>query len=273
MLDTAIKSLERQTSQGAVQGIDEIIVVGGVSQNRYFLGQIRNRYSGGLRSLFRYAIPVTLPPEAASGSLTVAHGAVLPSAERDLIKERYLRRSFCVGRHDEIDRRMYPAESWYTSPQNGHVRVNVTRFLFRQGFHPQRFSSAPFQGWRGLIPDDMEDGSWLIQEQLYYSDTLSQDGLWIDDPTVDIQAMPAPLSFRISSEEARLFPRERGPTNAEWFYLEYDLILSLDGHIMTFIFTIPKKGRFPKRGDRYANVMRKAGHYDTAGVSKLFNSA
>ncbi|KIX92712.1 uncharacterized protein Z520_11564 [Fonsecaea multimorphosa CBS 102226] len=276
MLDTSIQSVfQSRTSGGTIeQRVQEIIVVGGCSQNRYLLEQIRNRYSIGLNSPFSYPIPVTLPPDAAKGSVTVAQGAVLLSAEKQLIQQRYVRRSFCVKRYEEVNQRHYPRESQYRSPQDGRIRVPITRFLLRQGLHAQQFSCDPFQGWKGLMQHEVDkDGYGLIEETLYYSDTVAEDGLWIDDDALDIHEMPAPLRIRLTLDEVRRFQRRKGTNNRWWYHVDYELILTLDGHIMTFKFIIPRTGRWPTRGDRYADVMYRTGQYDTVGVSQLFNSA
>ncbi|OQV11073.1 hypothetical protein CLAIMM_14973 [Cladophialophora immunda] len=187
---------------------------------------------------------------------------------------RYVRRSFCVECHEEVNAHLYPPQSRYRSPHDHQIRVPVTRFLLRQGLHPQCYSSEPLQGWRGLFPHErFADGTWLIEETLYYSDTVSQDKLWIHDHVLGIRAMPGTLNFHISTEEAQRFPQEQSPTDGPYYYLDYELILTLDGHIMTFKFIIPRTGRWPTHGDRYANVMYRTGQYDTAGVSQLFSSA
>ncbi|OAP64244.1 hypothetical protein AYL99_00216 [Fonsecaea erecta] len=279
MLDISIRSVvEGRSLRGRTveQRVHEIIVVGGCSQNRYLLDQIRDRYSGGVQSPVSYVIPVTLPPHAAQGSLTVARGAVLLSAEKKLIKERYVRRSFCAEWHIEIsqdEQKNYRRSCLYKSPHDLQLRACVTKFLLRRGLHPQKFSCPPLNGWRGLMLRDKAAGGWWVKEQLYYSDKTSEDGVCTKDPRYEIKPMASPLIFRISFEEAQQFPRRVNQQGQVWWELEYELILSVDGHIMTFEFIIPRTGKWPTDGDRYVDVMWKTGQYDTAGVSQLFGAS
>ncbi len=150
-----------------------------------------------------------------------------------LIKERQLRRSFCASRHEEGDLRLYPPESVHLSEQDVRKRVEVTYFLIRKCLYPQLIHAKPLRGWLGLLRKDFEeDGTCLVEEILYYSDAVSENGLWIT-PTLDIHPMSKPLSFRITLEQAKRFPRLKAPENVYSYELQYELLVTLDGHILS----------------------------------------
>ena len=212
MIDTAIKKVSGGMNlRSSVQHkVDDILLVGGGSHSVYLLEQIRERHCLGFGSPVTYSIQVTEPYQATKGSTTVARGGAYLSLEKELIQKRHIRRSFCVGWWHELDEKhskaRYPHESIDESEYDGRRRVFVTKFLLKQGCYPQCFSTKPVQGWRGLLPQDFDTqkDAWEVSEELYYSDTLSQDGLLISGPA--IHPVPGKLCFYITKEEARNFP-------------------------------------------------------------------
>lgn len=276
MLDTALKAVtvERPIRGKAECQICKIIVTGGTTQSEYIRNRLRAEYSD--KHPF---IPIDHPPEAATGSITVSKGALMLLAEKELIKERIIRRSFCIAWFKEVDKKRYPSISWELSEHDHRTRVLVTKFLLPLGVVPQRYQRSE-KGWRGLLSGEMDKSGqgWTIIERLYYSNTRSEDDIWIDEPGNDIHEMDNPLAFFICLEDARKFPPLReglvDDNAAEGYYCDYELVLKLDGDIMTFELFVPRSGRWSTIGHRYGlNPIHQLGQYDNAGVFHLFNSA
>ena len=274
MTDEAINAISK--ARGPGRQLDEIIVVGGAFHSPYLLEQYRNRYSTATNSL-KHPVPVSLPSEAASVSITVARGAVRLSADKNIIGERHIRRSFCVRWWMEVGKAKYPPESIERSREDGRDRVCVTEFLLKKGLHRQVYESRPlrFKGaWRPLWEDELgNDGTWSVEEPLYYSDTIFQNKVWISDE-IDLHDMPNSLTFKIALDDVRHLPKRLGRGRASFYYkVEYEVLLRLDRYEMTFELVMPRNGKWPEHGDRYADVIRKKGYYDATGVSELYSSA
>jgi hypothetical protein len=176
----------------------------------------------------------------------------------------------------EVNTRPYPQESIYVSSQGGRERVFVTKFTLKMGLYPQVFKSELIPGcWRGLLLDELEDDdTWLVHESLYYSDTLSKDGLWINRSGIDLHKMPNALTFRSSLEDVKHVPTQRANKDAPaWYNLPYEVILMRDGYLVTFKIVSQRRGRSQEPETDCADVIYKDAHYDTVGMSQLFSSA
>ncbi len=280
MTDKAIESVSgaQARRQNRARHIDEIIVTGGCFRSAYLLDQYRSRYnpSVGHRARHFYPIPVSLPAGAAETSLTVALGGALLGAEKDMIKSRQLRRNFCVARYEQVNPEHYAFHHCEPSGQDGINRLRITRFLIKQGSYPQRFHVPPLEGWRGLLPADMEeDETWIVEEEIWWSDKLSQDGIWIGpnpDPDLDLHPMPKPLTFKLTLKDVQRFPTEKGRRGIRYHYMEYEIGATMDGSMITWTFTYPKSGKWPANGNRYADVESVEASYNTAGVTQMLNA-
>lgn len=254
---------------GAQSQPNKIVITGGCFQNEFLSWEYRKHFGPNGRFGF---IPVEFPSEDAKVSLSVAHGAVMLSTEKDLIQQRHVDRSYYIGRHEEVDGRPFPPDSVYRHAADGVERVYVTKLLLKKGLYPQRLTRT-VSGFRALLLDELEsDGTWLIQETIYYSDTLEQDGLWIEAEDIDLHAMEDVLEFRIAERDLEGFTKHRGVHGRVWYYLDYDIQLRLDGEIMTAVFFVPRKGKWPQRGEnRYANAMEAPASWSYAGAVRLYN--
>ncbi|EXJ83677.1 hypothetical protein A1O1_07301 [Capronia coronata CBS 617.96] len=207
---------------------------------------------------------------------TVALGSLLLLANKDLVTERVVRRAYCVGRGDPPSKlRSYPATSRQRSEQDGIVRVFVSRFFNRIGESLPTKHEVRCRGWRGLLEDDVtpHDGC-QIEERLFYSDSVSDDLLWLDEPGSEIHEMPNPLLFRFSWDDIQEFPIEfNDRTGERYYYVDYEVILKQDHDDMTFSITIPRSGRGGKGANEYGdNPLYQEGSYDCSGDFKLVNT-
>lgn len=279
MIDSAIARIaSRSRREGTTGQVDEILLVGGGSQNPYLRSRLRLRYDTNFYGSARYRIPVSHPTSAATGSTTVSRGALLLAADKDLVTERVVRRGYCVGRLEELGKRRYPRESLHTSEQDGQKRVYLSKFLIR----PQQIIPAnrPFResvrGWRGLLMDCAdENGRWEIVEHLYYSDTIANDGLWLEKPGLDIHEMDNPIVFHITQQDSKDFiatTRLTPDGTKQWFEIDYEVGVTVEGHTMIFDIIVPRNGKFPDDGGYGPNPIRRQGQYDCAGAFQLFNS-
>ncbi|KAK5452008.1 hypothetical protein LTS15_007731 [Exophiala xenobiotica] len=279
MIDSVLARIASRSRRGGTTGqVDEILLVGGGSQNPYLRSRLRQQYDTNFHGSTQYRIPVSHPSSAATGSTTVSRGALLLAADKDMVTERVVRRGYCVGRHEELGKRRYPQQSLHMSEQDGQKRVYVSKFLIR----PQQIIPAnrPFResvrGWRGLLMDSAdENGRWEITERLYFSDSVANDGLWLDKPNLDIHEMPEPLLFYITQNDSNDFIATvtKTPDGTEqWFEIDYEVGVTFEGHTMMFDIIVPRNGKFPEDGRYGPNPIRRQGHYDCAGAFQLFNS-
>ena len=79
-----------------------------------------------------------------------------------------------------------------------------------------------------ITPGILQNGknAWLVSETLWYSDTLSEDGLWIHDPKIDLYSLPGKLFFFITREEADNFHELKG---RKYRRFDYEVHLQVDG--------------------------------------------
>lgn len=276
MINTVLERITTETSAcSSDQQVDEILLVGGGSQSPYLRSRLRDRYDSSSAS-GRYRIPVSRPSAAAIGSTTVSKGALLLLADKVLVHERIIRRGYCIGVHDEPKGRHYPQESLYTSPHDGRQRVNQAKFLICPGQALPQEARVYYRGERVLLEDDTDDnGGWTVEECLYYSDTVSDNGVWVEAPDIDIHEMPSSLWFTISEADAGQFVslHESAMSGGRRFYkIEYEVGLVLKGDKMTFEFVVPRRGTFPPGGDYGPNPIRQRGSYDCIGAFHLFHS-
>ena len=125
-----------------------------------------------------------------------------------------------------------------------------------------------------MMPDVIEeDGTWIVDEEIWRSDTLSQDGLWTEDPDLDLHPMPKPLTFKLAFKYVQRFPKREGENGNQYHYVEYEIGATIDGSMITWKFTYPKGGVWPVNGDRYADSESTEGSYDAAGVTQMLNTA
>jgi hypothetical protein len=260
-----------------VPGIDMIIMAGGCFRSRYLRNQYRQHYNGanGRR------ISIEFPANEAEVSISVSQGAVMVSTEKSLIQQRYVRRSFCIGVWEEVDGRSYPTAKTEIDAQ-GVERVYVTRFLLTKGLHPQKVESSPLRGACRMLklsdaivgPDGQR--SWFVQETFFYSNSITRDGIWIEEKDIDLHPLPKVLGFHILESEIDGI-LEQGADGCEYYHVDYDVQIILDGHIMTTRFLVPKGGKWlEEEEDRHtADVLDKpgfVGRYDTTGVTQLYNT-
>ncbi|KAK5410023.1 hypothetical protein LTR06_006489 [Exophiala xenobiotica] len=279
MIDSVIARIASRARRGGTTGqVDEILLVGGGSQNPYLRSRLRQRYDTNFHGSMQYRIPVSHPSSAATGSTTVSRGALLLAADKDVVTERVVRRGYCVGRHEEVGKRRYPQQSHHMSEQDGQKRVYVSKFLIRpdQIIPANRPFRESVRGWRGLLMDSADEkGRWEITERLYFSDSVANDGLWLEKPGLDVHEMPEPLLFYITQKDSKDFIATvtKTPDGTEqWFEIDYEVGVTFDGHTMMFDIIVPRNGKFPEDGGYGPNPIRRQGHYDCAGAFQLFNS-
>jgi hypothetical protein len=177
-----------------------------------------------------------------------------------------------------MGKRRYPQQSHHISEQDGQKRVYVSKFLIRpdQIIPANRPFRESVRGWRGLLMDSADEkGRWEITERLYFSDSVANDGLWLEKPGLDVHEMPEPILFYITQKDSKDFiaTGTKTPDGTEqWFEIDYEVGVTFEGHTMMFDIIVPRNGKFPEDGGYGPNPIRRQGHYDCAGAFQLFNS-
>ncbi|KIX07770.1 uncharacterized protein Z518_02424 [Rhinocladiella mackenziei CBS 650.93] len=262
-----IKDAIKVAQENGNDRVDEILMVGGGSSSRYLRDQISSACEKDAQPLAGYPIPVRSPSDAtAPFSTTVAFGSLLLLTDKTFIKERVVSRGYCVAWDKEVrdlDRGLYPEEPVVRDPHDGVQRVlKVSKFFIRpQEVVPQNYSVS-HRGWRAFLEEDCEDGGWILDEDLYFSETVATDDEPVENPLVDIHPMPSPLKFFIPVAGCQQFETHLSPEGKRYLYAEYEVGLVLRGIIMTFELVIPRTGKFSRQGNGYGeNPLRWEGPY------------
>ena len=258
--------------------ICEILLVGGGSACTYVKEELRKVYAAGKSQDAPYPIAVRVSGDHGSGSTTsIVKGALLLMLDRAFVAERVIRRGYCVGLDEPCmqgDRRD-PQYKVLRDPFEGiDVRIDVTRFLIRIGErigHEHR-AIGPQGCWRGLFLDEKGPHGWTLEENIYHSDTCSQDSIWINDPKRDDIKQCGILKVVLSEEDCKGFEVRVSPIRGRHFlYLEYFVELVIKGIEMTYQIVIPMSGRLSGVGEVGADAIRKEAQLDCAGDFELFN--
>ncbi|KAL2413647.1 hypothetical protein ABEF95_003870 [Exophiala dermatitidis] len=267
VIQGALERLEDKVISGTVSRMPrELLLAGGGSNNILVRQEIRRRFE---TRDFKVAFP-----SGERCEVTVALGSIILLADKGLMTERIVRRAYCVGRWEEPeDLRAFPEEVWHHSEQDNKTRILMSRFFCRlEQSIPLQYKTSVV-GWRRPMAEDVAtDDGIVIEERLFYSDTVSDDGIVLEGNN-SIDEMPDPLLFKIPQRYFRNFDKKKNrSTGQEWYYLDYEVSLLLDGDDMIFQITIPKHGRFLNPPNRYGHdPIILQGRYDCSGSFKLVN--
>lgn len=274
MVNDALKQTSSRNSRhGQSSGRPSLLLMaGGGSNNVYIRNEMRERFEKAGISVAQTS--------AERSENTVALGSLLLLANKELVTERIVRRAYCVGRWEEVlpkDRRSYPPNSRTRSKQDGVQRAHMTRFFYRIGDSVPRQHVASLKGWRGLLKDELDgDGGCMIEERLFYTDTVGedQDRRWLERPGIDIHETPHSLEWRLLGHQVRNFDVEVDEwTGEEYYYLDYEVAVILKDDEMTFQITIPRKGRWLDGLNPYGDdPIRQEGKFDCSGAFKLIHA-
>ncbi|KIW25705.1 hypothetical protein, variant [Cladophialophora immunda] len=283
MIDKMIEKFHTRhplSRDGSGARISEILLVGGGSSSPFLKAKLRNRYCRPKNEATPYPITVRETDKDGMGAATcISQGAVLLRMDSCFVTERVIRRGYCVKIDEESlpGDRKNPLVKVLRDPHDGYYsRIDVTSFLIRIGerigHHHQAF--GPEGCWRGLFLDEKTETGWVLEEQIFYSDDISEDGLWIDHPRHSSIHPCGMLKVYLTEDDCRFFETRTSPVRErEYKYLEYQVQFEIRGIVMTYEIIIPRGGKFVKDGDGgYGiNPIRKTAELDASGVFGLFN--
>ena len=116
---------------------------------------------------------------------------------------------------------------------------------------------------------DDDGGGWTVEEFLGYCDKSETDDVWVDDPSNSIRRMPKPVTFMIPLGHTKDFPRPKKIPGDEYYVIDYEVKIIIDGMLMSFEIVIPCSGRFINDGSSEDYVIREQQTYNIAGAWKL----
>ena len=281
MIDTMIDRFKQSLSPSQeTQTITEILLIGGGSASPYIRAEITKEYERGGSREGQYPIPVRKRAVDRSGAATwIAQGALLLLLDKAFLRERVIRRGYCIKIDEETTRRGFSHLNFEVQrdPHDGiWRRIDVSRFLIRIGERISSYHKAtgPQGSWRGLFLHQMKPHGWDLEEEIFYSDTTSEDGLWVTSERNDIHPCGM-LRFSLTEEDCSYFAEEQSPVTKRWYkYLEYRVDFVIQGLEMTYTVNIPRDGKLQGENQRGLgrNPIVKFGKLDCTGSFELFNS-
>jgi actin-like ATPase involved in cell morphogenesis len=265
----------RSAMYAAIQeasGLNQIVMCGGSTLNRYLRDSVKAQF---------HPTPVQLPTIQTGGSRTVAMGAVLLLQDKDLIKERIVRHGFCVAWWkplSELPRQQIPGQCVEENNVDGIKRALVSKFFFAAGVSvPVEYEAPRIRGYRLLALRFLEDigsGScWKIQEKLYYCAGNCLDDVAVEDKANNIFEMPVSLEYAIPYSLAADTWEIQENGNEDFYEVEYEVALYLDGDRMRFQILIPRSGVFDTTDRDPRTDVRLEVKFNTAGIFDLVNRA
>lgn len=260
------------------QRIDELLLVGGGGFSEYVRYWLTGLCQTTGQFICGYPIPVRMPNDpTASSSTSVSFGSLLLLADKAFVSERIIRRGYCFAWDNPVavlTQPLDPQQPTLIDPHEGDQRAEkVTKFLIRSGETVPLRHVVFERGWRGLFPDEAKDDGWWFEEQLFWSETITQNDIWVHRPGIDLHGME-PLVFNIPRLPTTNFEERTSPDGRLWYHIEYEIRLSLDGFDMEFELIIPRSGKFQDEPEGCGeDAFRSRGRYDCAGVFYLLNRA
>ena len=253
-------SVKFQHSGGVVQNVREILLVGGGSASPYMKEKIRSTFddAGG-----DFQIPVrTLGGEAVGTAQSIVRGALLLLMDKAFVHERVLRRGYAVKLDEHTSSNDTSADHLVEMEEHdgAFVRRDVTRFLLRIGDHVGHYHTAygPVGCWRSLFLDkkrfldDRRGRGWDCDEPVFFSDDITADGIWVNNPRYRDKIQPCGmLVFELSEHDCKDITdiRKAATTNRWYIHLEYRVEFIINGIGMTYRVVMPRDGKF--KGDDY----------------------
>ncbi|KEF62394.1 uncharacterized protein A1O9_00366 [Exophiala aquamarina CBS 119918] len=168
--------------------IAEILLVGGSSASPYLKQKLRERYSYDQTATRPYCVTVRATDRnGMSAETCIAQGAILLMMDSHFVTEKVIKRGYAV----QVDAESKPGD-----------RINRLEGERIGHYHE---APGPEGCWRGLFLDEKTDSGWVLEESVFYSDRLSEDGLWIDHPhNKDIRRCGV-LKVQLTEEDCAAF--------------------------------------------------------------------
>ena len=271
--EISVKITELVDEVGGTNFVYQIPMGGGTSSSRYLRKDIRHRL---------HPIPVTFPTEHGEGSRGVAQGAVGLLANRHLIRTRIIGHGYAFAQLklvEDFPPNHFPEHCVHQIGINGNKQVNVSVFFFRaEASLPFHHVAPRYRGYRELrLCDRVTIGGracWIIQEALYYCSDPAKciDDVAVEDPTNQIFEMPNPVLFELDySYHENWTVIEHG--EEDYFLIEYEVVLILDGERLRFELIIPHGGIFGAEDRDPAFDIKVPAEYNVAGRFDLVNRA
>ena len=251
--------------------IHEILLVGGASWSQYLRDRICKTFRDCEGSEAPYTIPICMPNNSAVGTATcVAQGALLMLMDRSFIRERMLRRGYCVGVQKECRKKQKGA---FPDKLDGGWRRVVTEFLVKaEDRIPINHRASVLQGhWRSLRLSEISDRGWPLFEHLYCYEGACRNGLSID-VNKDIEHCGDTISFWISPADAQDFEIKQSALGQDFKYLEYRIDAIFRENDIQYEILIPRSGKFASDNSFGADPIRIEGHLELGGAFSLVNN-
>lgn len=284
MIDAMIGKFQENRSPGdPIQKIHKMLLIGGGSASPYLNNRIRDEYERRGSWEMQTSIPVNSRNDDRHGATScIVQGAILLLLDKAFLRERVIRRGYCVRVDEETERKVFSHLNFQVErdPHDGRwSRVEVSRFLIRSGERIGHYHRAVGPGgcWRGLFLDELKPHGWDLEEEIFYSDTTSKDGLWVNSECNDIHPC-GKLLFSLKEEDCADFELCTSTVNLAkprpYKRLEYRIDFIIDGIRMTYQISIPRNGRLEGKDKQGLgrNPIRKLGVLDCSGSFELFNS-
>lgn len=270
LIEAQMKTFGDQSQhQNGSPELPEVLLIGGANNAAYVWKSIEKLVSQDMASQLRN-ISVIQPQLDYPGSL-VAKGSLVLAQDKDFIGDRVLRRSYCLKWDRAVcgpNSRQPRSQPWQPIVQDSAdgfwVKKDVSRFVLRKNEKIPYHLKRNFRGgWQSLYkePDpqdtgfDLEANCYLIGEVLYYSDSVTEDDLWVDwhgnglHPNGNDIHEAGKLVFKLDRSNCSSFERTRYSNEGKGYWIaEYEVVLEITGMHFAYRMVIPRSGRFMVEG-------------------------